>query len=98
MESSELRRRNQGDVGPAPSPNNNSLLLIDYLVEHGGKVFAETRVRCFTRHKNFDFRVQDSCTVPVPSIGRSLTRRAEHGRQWEADFRLPVGSRRVPWQ
>src|SRR3954469_21543528 len=50
----ELARRNQGDVARASSTNNNSFLLIYYLIEHGGEVLPETGVRCFTRHGILD--------------------------------------------
>lgn len=58
----ELGRWNKGDVARTSSSNNNSFLLIDYLIEHGGEVLAETGVRRFTRHGALDFIVQDPCT------------------------------------
>ena len=46
----ELGCWNEGDISrPSPS-NDDNILVINYLLEHGGQVLAETGVRRFTRH------------------------------------------------
>ncbi len=57
----ELASRNQSNVARPPAPNDDSLLLIDYLIENTGQIFTEAGVCRFRRHIVI---VQGSCTYP----------------------------------
>lgn len=72
-EPGELGRRNQGNVARPSLSNDDSILLIDHLIEHGGQVRAKAGMRRFTRHRILDFTIRDSCTLRASQNRTSTT-------------------------